>query len=119
MPILTVDVWEHTYYIDYRNRRPDYLKAFVDNLVNWDYVAERYEAAIYLEHVDSPCERSCSRRRRRSESISGVFAGCRNKIPAAPLPRKFSSLLARQNSQCSTERAGGPYIFKITGGDKD
>lgn len=32
-------------YIDYRNRRPDYLKAFVDNLVNWDYVAERYEAA--------------------------------------------------------------------------
>src|ERR1019366_7352935 len=46
VPILTVDVWEHTYYIDYRNRRPDYLKAFVDNLVNWDYVAERYEAAI-------------------------------------------------------------------------
>jgi Fe-Mn family superoxide dismutase len=45
-PILTVDVWEHTYYIDYRNRRPDYLKAFVDNLVNWEYVAERYDAAI-------------------------------------------------------------------------
>jgi superoxide dismutase, Fe-Mn family len=45
-PILTVDVWEHTYYIDYRNRRSDYLKAFVDNLVNWDYVAERYDAAI-------------------------------------------------------------------------
>jgi Fe-Mn family superoxide dismutase len=44
-PILTIDVWEHTYYIDYRNRRPDYLKAFVDNLVNWDYVAERYAAA--------------------------------------------------------------------------
>lgn len=45
-PILTVDVWEHTYYIDYRNRRPDYLKAFVDNLVNWDYVAEKYAAAV-------------------------------------------------------------------------
>jgi Fe-Mn family superoxide dismutase len=45
VPILTIDVWEHTYYIDYRNRRPDYLKAFVDNLVNWDYVAERYEGA--------------------------------------------------------------------------
>jgi len=44
-PVLTVDVWEHTYYIDYRNRRPDYLKAFVDHLVNWEYVAERYEAA--------------------------------------------------------------------------
>jgi superoxide dismutase, Fe-Mn family len=44
-PILGVDVWEHSYYIDYRNRRPDYLKAFVENLVNWDYVAELYAAA--------------------------------------------------------------------------
>jgi Fe-Mn family superoxide dismutase len=44
-PILGVDVWEHSYYIDYRNRRPDYLKAFMDHLVNWDYVAELYEAA--------------------------------------------------------------------------
>ena len=39
-PILGCDVWEHSYYIDYRNRRPDYLKAFVENLVNWDTVAE-------------------------------------------------------------------------------
>ena len=39
-PILGVDVWEHSYYIDYRNRRPDYLKAFVENLVNWEYVEE-------------------------------------------------------------------------------
>ncbi|MBB4004983.1 superoxide dismutase [Aurantimonas endophytica] len=44
-PILGVDVWEHSYYIDYRNARPKYLGAFVDNLVNWDYVLERYEAA--------------------------------------------------------------------------
>ena len=44
-PILGCDVWEHSYYIDYRNRRPDYLKAFMDNLVNWDYVAEMYEKA--------------------------------------------------------------------------
>ena len=44
-PILGCDVWEHSYYIDYRNRRPDYLKAFFDHLVNWDYVAELYEAA--------------------------------------------------------------------------
>ena len=37
-PILGCDVWEHSYYIDYRNLRPKYLEAFVDNLVNWDYV---------------------------------------------------------------------------------
>ncbi|RYH11923.1 MAG: superoxide dismutase [Alphaproteobacteria bacterium] len=43
-PILGVDVWEHSYYIDYRNARPKYLEAFVDNLINWDYVLERYEA---------------------------------------------------------------------------
>ena len=45
VPILGVDVWEHSYYIDYRNRRPDYLKAFVDSLVNWDYVDELFGKA--------------------------------------------------------------------------
>lgn len=42
-PILGCDVWEHSYYIDYRNARPKYLEAFVDSMVNWDYVAELYE----------------------------------------------------------------------------
>ncbi len=37
-PILGVDVWEHSYYIDYRNARQKYLEAFVDHLVNWEYV---------------------------------------------------------------------------------
>jgi superoxide dismutase, Fe-Mn family len=45
-PILGCDVWEHSYYIDYRNRRPDYLKAFVEHLVNWEYVAEMHAAAM-------------------------------------------------------------------------
>ena len=36
----------HSYYIDYRNRRPDYLKAFMDHLVNWEYVAKMYDAAM-------------------------------------------------------------------------
>ena len=40
-PILGCDVWEHSYYIDYRNKRPDYLKAFLYNLVNWEYVASQ------------------------------------------------------------------------------
>lgn len=38
--LLTIDVWEHAYYVDYRNARPDYLTAFIDNLINWDFVAE-------------------------------------------------------------------------------
>ena len=42
-PILGCDVWEHSYYIDYRNKRPDYLKAFLDNLVNWEFVASQLD----------------------------------------------------------------------------
>ncbi|MEO6609291.1 MAG: superoxide dismutase [Aestuariivirga sp.] len=44
-PILGVDVWEHSYYIDYRNARQKYLEAFVDNLVNWDYVEQMFSKA--------------------------------------------------------------------------
>lgn len=44
-PILGVDVWEHSYYIDYRNARPKYLEAFVDNMINWEYVEKMYEVA--------------------------------------------------------------------------
>ena len=38
--LLTIDVWEHAYYVDYRNKRPDYIGAFLDHLVSWDFVAE-------------------------------------------------------------------------------
>ena len=40
--LLGCDVWEHSYYIDYRNARPKYLEAFIDNLVNWERVAELF-----------------------------------------------------------------------------
>ncbi|MCE2992872.1 MAG: superoxide dismutase [Alphaproteobacteria bacterium] len=37
--LLTVDVWEHSYYLDFQNRRPDYVSVFLDHLVNWDFVS--------------------------------------------------------------------------------
>ena len=45
VPLLGCDVWEHSYYIDYRNARPKYLEAWFDNLINWEYVAELLEKA--------------------------------------------------------------------------
>lgn len=44
-PLLGCDVWEHSYYIDYRNARPKYLEAFVDHLINWEYVESLFEKA--------------------------------------------------------------------------
>jgi Fe-Mn family superoxide dismutase len=41
--LLTIDVWEHAYYVDYRNQRPDYLAAFLDELVSWDFVARMFD----------------------------------------------------------------------------
>ena len=43
-PLLTCDVWEHAYYLDFQNRRPDFVQAFCDSLVNWDFAAANFAA---------------------------------------------------------------------------
>ncbi|WP_142850643.1 superoxide dismutase [Telmatospirillum sp. J64-1] len=43
--LLTCDVWEHAYYLDFQNRRPDFVQTFLDHLVNWDFVAENLKKA--------------------------------------------------------------------------
>lgn len=44
-PLLTLDVWEHAYYLDFQNRRPDFISTFLDKLANWEFAAENFEKA--------------------------------------------------------------------------
>jgi Fe-Mn family superoxide dismutase len=43
VPLLTIDVWEHAYYIDYRNERPRFVKSVLENIINWDFVAQNLD----------------------------------------------------------------------------
>jgi len=49
-PLLTIDVWEHAYYLDYQNKRADHVSAVIDKLANWDFATENLEKAMAIIH---------------------------------------------------------------------
>jgi Fe-Mn family superoxide dismutase len=54
-PLLTIDVWEHAYYIDYRNERPKFVDAVLGNVINWDFVAQNLDGGG-IARADQPAE---------------------------------------------------------------
>jgi superoxide dismutase, Fe-Mn family len=66
VPLLTLDVWEHAYYLDYQNEREPYVRAFLDELLNWEFVAENLGIASGVPAGTARVARSGSRDRRRT-----------------------------------------------------
>jgi Fe-Mn family superoxide dismutase len=83
IPLLTIDVWEHAYYVDYRNERARYVDAFLDELVNWEFVAENL-AAARRRRAESGVEGEGSRTAdARYREAASAFAASGRVEPAA------------------------------------
>ena len=59
VPLLTIDVWEHAYYFDYRNERPKFVKSVLENIINWDFVAQNLDGKG-LDRADQRQEASAT-----------------------------------------------------------
>src|SRR3546814_20908778 len=81
-PLLTLDVWEHAYYIDYRNARPDYVETVLKNAINWEFVAQHLdgEGVSRADQQGRTCRLFRSRAAARSEErIVGKEGGCTSR----------------------------------------
>ncbi|KAL8130707.1 hypothetical protein V2J09_019862 [Rumex salicifolius] len=72
-PLLTIDVWEHAYYLDYQNRRPDYVSVFLEKLVSWDVVSARLEMAKAVVE-DRETEEENKRRQEEEDELASKDA---------------------------------------------
>jgi superoxide dismutase, Fe-Mn family len=51
IPLFTIDVWEHAYYVDWQNEKPKYLDAVLNNLINWDFINDNYANGTAWEYL--------------------------------------------------------------------
>ncbi len=67
--ILTCDVWEHAYYLDYQNERPKFVEAFVKKLANWKFAAERFELRGEGDHLSARAYQSAQHEFAKSGAV--------------------------------------------------
>ena len=77
LPLLTCDVWEHAYYLDYQNKRADFLDVFVNKLANWEFATDQYTKAIQMISSGTcGCGTGCGCSTEKKDENCGCGTGC-------------------------------------------